>query len=575
MKKTILLLTFIIVFSVSVFASCPADMVGTGTEENPCQIQNWTQLDAIRDGLTLNYILMNDLDSQTEGYDGLGNNWQGISNNFEGSFNGQGYTISDLIGSAGLFSQNMWGNISNLGLINVNITSNSKVGSFTNNLQGIINNSYATGNIINTGERTGGLVAVMQTGKIINSYSEVNVVYQGTDEFRYIGGLVAEVQPELSYEHFIVDSYATGNVTGHDMVGGLVGVLITTSSGTFPRFIRVSNSYATGNVTGTGTYIGGLVGAIYLLNTNDNLSLSIWDSYSTGYVNGNDSVGGLVGYLHNPGAVINNSYTISNVSGNTNIGGLVGSNLAGTISNSFWNTDIYSPDNGLGTGKTTSEMKTFSTYTNAGWNISVLPLSDHIWFSTSNYPTLSNEVNFITYDLPSGYTLHDSSGEVGSGYHTSEKTLFIKKDSKNVVEFNIAKDINLSGIGVNKQGSKTVVSGFSQIPEIMGSHSLYVEKSDLYHDWVYICPDATSIEEVSASCTNVVSVPCNGVTYGRYSCIGVGDHYKVTGLRGSGAGQGEDSLGGGGPIPEFTTVGMILAIMIIGIFSMFIIKKKK
>ena len=61
-----------------------------------------------------------------------------------------------------------------------------------------------------------------------------------------IGGLVGE-----DVDGTIVDSFATGTVSGGDYVGGLVGL---GSGGT------ITNSYATGAITGTGNSAGGLVG---------------------------------------------------------------------------------------------------------------------------------------------------------------------------------------------------------------------------------------------------------------------------------------------------------------------------
>ncbi|HEY7905809.1 MAG TPA: hypothetical protein VIC53_02690, partial [Wenzhouxiangella sp.] len=77
-------------------ASCPAGMSGDGTS-NPCQITTRTHLEAIDDSgagttLTLSYQLMNDLDL-------AGTDWTPIgdaTNQFTGTFNGDGYTISNM-----------------------------------------------------------------------------------------------------------------------------------------------------------------------------------------------------------------------------------------------------------------------------------------------------------------------------------------------------------------------------------------------------------------------------------------------------------------------------------------------
>lgn len=69
-------------------------------------ITDWSDLDSIRNNLATDFVLENDLDSNTAGYDtyassnaNSGNGWDPIgssSNPFTGSLDGQGYTIADL-----------------------------------------------------------------------------------------------------------------------------------------------------------------------------------------------------------------------------------------------------------------------------------------------------------------------------------------------------------------------------------------------------------------------------------------------------------------------------------------------
>jgi len=106
------------------------------------------------------------------------------------------------------------GQITNLGLENINVTGASF---------------------------TGGLVGFLSSGTVSDSYASGSVT--GTD---YTGGLVG-----YQYYGEVSDSYASGSVTGNDSTGGLVGYQDSGST--------VSKSYASGSVTGT-TEVGGLVG---------------------------------------------------------------------------------------------------------------------------------------------------------------------------------------------------------------------------------------------------------------------------------------------------------------------------
>ena len=120
----------------------------------------------------------------------------------------------------------------------------------------------------------------------------------------------------------IIDSHATGDVSGATWVGGLVG-----ENNGAGGVNRISGSTAGGAVTGTGDLAGGLVG----LNNGP-----IIDSHATGDVSGATWVGGLVGKNEGAGGVnrINGSTAAGTVTATgTLVGGLVGLNN-GPISDS-------------------------------------------------------------------------------------------------------------------------------------------------------------------------------------------------------------------------------------------------
>ena len=125
-----------------------------------------------------------------------GAGWQPIgnasSNAFRATFNGNGYTISNLMinrpstSYVGLFGYiGGEARIANVGLLNANITviSSSYVGSLVAyNDNAIITNSYATGNVTeppnpsNSDSYVGGLVGRNRAGTISNSYASVEIV---------------------------------------------------------------------------------------------------------------------------------------------------------------------------------------------------------------------------------------------------------------------------------------------------------------------------------------------------------------------------------------------------------------
>ncbi len=231
---------------------------------------------------------------------------------FQATFNGNGYTISNLminrpnIDNVGLFGYTRNSQITNLGLLDVDIRGQSRVGSLVGwNDGGTITSSYAMGTVLGTGFSVGGLVGWNDGGTIASSYAMGSV----SGASNRVGGLVGN-----NDEGTITNSHAMGTVSGTGSnIGGLVG---WNDDGT------VMSSYATGDVTGN-SQVGGLVGE----NRGD-----IMKSYATGVVVSQDNnAGGLVGINDN---MITNSYATGDVSGLASTSNLAGHN-DGTITNSY------------------------------------------------------------------------------------------------------------------------------------------------------------------------------------------------------------------------------------------------
>jgi len=97
---------------------------------------------------------------------------------------------------------------------------------------------------------------------------------------------------------------------------------------------RIENSYARGKVNGERS-VGGLVGRNY--NT------TVEDSYATTDVSGNRHVGGLLGWNSGNGKV-ENSYAEGAISGDSHVGGLVGFHGGDTILDSYAEGDVSGKD---------------------------------------------------------------------------------------------------------------------------------------------------------------------------------------------------------------------------------------
>ena len=325
MMKSLLLFVLLNFSAISVFGQTATMPTGSGTAGDPYQIATLDNLY----WLTLNYsewdkhyVQTADIDASTSSSWDSGAGFYRIGNSdkyFTGSYNGKGHTINAVyinrpsLSPVGLFNTGAGSKIDSLGLTNVDVTGQLTVGGLAGIVLGTISNSYTTGRIKNftdTGFYFGGLVGI-NSGTIQNSFSSCSI------------------------------SDSTSNLINH--VGGLCGE----NSGT------ISNSYSTGNVSDVDNNGGGFIG--YNSGT-------IINSFAMGTVNGFVNVGGFVGY--NSGGTIENCFS----TGSTNDNGFAGDNK-GSIINCFWDTETSGKLNSIGgTGKTTAEMKTKTTFTNAGWD---------------------------------------------------------------------------------------------------------------------------------------------------------------------------------------------------------------
>ncbi len=181
-----------------------------------------------------------------------------------------------------------------------NVTNSNSSGdvSATNNVGGLIGQAAGTGAILVSGSSA--------TGRVSNSTTT-----------GYVGGLIGySTGPGIS------NSTATGNVSGGNYAGGLVGYFTNNNS--------IAGSRADGTVSGSPN-AGGLVG--YAAGTGS-LDTSTATGMVTGTANNTGSVGGLVGEFRMAGG-ISGSRAEGTVSTGSNVGGLVGySNTAGSISTS-------------------------------------------------------------------------------------------------------------------------------------------------------------------------------------------------------------------------------------------------
>lgn len=205
---------------------------GTGTEEDPYQVSDLSNLEWISDNDTewnKYFVQTSDIDASAtagwysgEGFSPIGND----ITEFTGNFDGNGYSISglyinrpatDYVGFFGYTGDGA--EIELLAIERAEITGQSYTGGVAGMNSGSITSSYATGTIMVTGDYAGGITGMNQDGGLITT------------------------------------SYSTSSVNGNNHVGGIAGYNSNNAS--------VTNSFAAGKVPAAfGAFIGSNQGTV-------------------------------------------------------------------------------------------------------------------------------------------------------------------------------------------------------------------------------------------------------------------------------------------------------------------------
>ena len=206
---------------------------GSGTAEDPYQVQTLQQLQLIADSVYLNkhFIQVADIDASETAHWNGGMGFRPIGwpeapdggRPFSGSYNGNGRTIGYLhidrkeYDEIGLFGT-VTGKLENMVLDSVRVSGNKNVGGLAGLLRGTAENIALSG-LVSGAEYVGGLAGLLTGYKPQIHHATTDVVVSGLEDSpaRNIGGLVGSASGRITA------SYSTGRVSGKMNVGGLIG----------------------------------------------------------------------------------------------------------------------------------------------------------------------------------------------------------------------------------------------------------------------------------------------------------------------------------------------------------------
>ena len=239
-------------------------------------------------------------------------NWAGIRN-FRGTFDGNGYVISNLNGIQGLFANTISAVIKNVGLENITVKGRL---SYTGGLIGYaktttVLNCYTTGSVMS------------ETSSLIKNLAGIDKAVYSCGTGGLIGLSYVGEGAEINYKNV----YSSANVKGSDGVGGLIGSSMMSDK---KACLVIKNAYSIGTVTGKNG-IGGFAGTMYNNGTKVEDYTNLCNCYTGGNIIGTNDVGGFFGaYLYscdmeNSVCRVENCNASGKVTGfGKNIGGFAG-----------------------------------------------------------------------------------------------------------------------------------------------------------------------------------------------------------------------------------------------------------
>ena len=551
---------------------------GMGTPDSPYQIgsiQDLLELASVPNEYDQYFVLTTNLDLSEYSFNqaiiasDINEVDEPEDQGFTGTFDGQGYVISglrieghDYLGLFGCLGQTA--QVMNLGLkqVDVNgvdiysgslaginygsidncfaegtVSGRTAVGGLIGFNYGIISQCYAVTTVIHNNQNGslvfnqayGGLIGY-NTGTVTECYSAGNVTgydlvggligYHDwghvtnchstavTEGVREVGGLIG-----LNCAH-ISNSYSLGHVLGEDLTGGLIGC----------NWGFTWNCYSMGNVVGTNETTGGLIGEHYGY---------LWKAYSTSNVSGANEVGGLVG-ANTWGGSISGCFSTGAVTGQDMTGGLVGKTSSWSfVYDSFWDTETSGLSHSEGgMGLPTSQMQNLETYLDAGWDF--MGETDN---GTCNYwYILPQDYPRLPFTGGASPVMPDGEGTIESPYLVKTVTDLGTLWFEPRAHYRLENDLDLQGITWNS----AVVPWFSGSLNGNGhtlSHLSIESDSDFLGLFGY------TEASVIISNLNLTAVDINGLGY----LVGalVGDNQgEVANCTCEGVIQGENSVGG-------------------------------
>ncbi|NDW08653.1 T9SS type A sorting domain-containing protein [Dysgonomonas sp. 520] len=518
---------------------------GIGTEDDPYLIRNAEELNSVRENLSANYRLANDIDltgwiALNTDEDIRNNGWLPIGskdNSFSGTLVGGNHTIKGLMINrpkliyTGLFGFLNSSKIDSINIIDADVIGADATGILAGGMFKNVANVKISGKVSGL-NCVGGLVGLVDSGDDSTVKIQGNTFDGNISGYEFIGGLIGAIDHKFNNNKqegpYIIDiknNFTNGSINGKDNIGGLVGYIenrIYYSNYLFSYKTTLSQNYSSMIIKGN-DYLGGLVGyGRFDKWTNTTASLFIKDCYANGVIEGNENIGGIIGYCNGydePFLIeITNCYAANYLKGTSVIGGITGRNgnikncyamnpsivfshtspFVGRITPSANETEsnFYSQDTKVfnlsnpndiytitayGTEIVNSDLMKQSTYSANGWDF------NSIWSIWDGYSYPYFSATGITQTTPPAITSDIQEGVLTlSGTYNGPNTVWVKINENNAIQATIDNGIWSCSLQEPLKLSD-IIKIWSSVNGLEDSYSIYSIVGDNQH---------TSIENI-------------------------------------------------------------------------------
>jgi hypothetical protein len=298
-----------------------------------------------------------------------------------------------------------------------------------------------------------GLFANTEENAVVEN---INLKEVSVNGYAHVGGLVGR------HWGIIENVEVSGSVDSYFLAGVVVG----RNDGT------IRSTASSGSVSTDNGYVGGITGQ----NRDSGI---INNSYSVADVDGEEDVGGLIGWSD---GTVRNSYAAGSVSSNNyQVGGVIGSGGSSTVEDIYWDTQATGQSDSYdgGEGLTTSEM----TSNNAKNNMDGLNYNKDWNIVEGDYPEI------VESGVMSNVVVSQSS------VHTGENITFSAySDSNNIVEWFVEGKRVATGKEISISFDSTGEKKVTAYQEYEGKEYSESESVDIYEPG--LISDTTSCEEI-------------------------------------------------------------------------------